>query len=169
MCHCIEDRVCIPLWALGNVLPPLEAENHHLPPSWPEDRSCSTAVTAGRGAVGMETQGLLHGWMNAESKRNNGPWTLWGKRLSSFLPNLLADLLKSVCIRTLEIFICAQMTMSFSLQKALWNLNFSFTINRRLAGESWDHGLDVNSHPYTYLFEPFGLYLIALFGRIGGV
>lgn len=59
-----------PLWALGNVLPPLETENHHLPLSWPEDRSCSTAVTAGRATVGMEAQGLLRGWMNAESKRN---------------------------------------------------------------------------------------------------
>lgn len=89
---------------------------------------------------------------------------LWGKRLSSLLPNLLADLLKSICIRTLEIFICAQMTMSFSLQKAFGNLNFSFTINWRLGGESRGHGLDVNSHPYT-----LDLYLMALFGRIGGI
>lgn len=117
------------LWALGNVLPPLEAENHHLPPSCPEDRSCSTAVTADRAAVGMEAQGLSCGWMDVESKRNKEHWWLNSnpcevRRLPSFLPNQLVELLKSVCIRTLEIFKCAQMTMSFSLQKALGTWTF---------------------------------------------
>lgn len=42
----------------------------------------------------------------------------------------------------------------FFTTEGLGNLNFSFTINRRLGGESRGHGLDVNSHPYTHLFEP---------------